>query len=129
MLLGGGPPALGGLRFAYLIQHFDDAYVAQAAGYPDSAAYYAAGSAATHIPGIRTPTLFLSSADDPFLGALPEAEVAANPDVALAVTARGGHCAFLQGAWPFGPAWADGAVVQWVGAALRRAGRWPRPRI
>ena len=44
--------------------------------------YYAAGSSAQFIPHIRTPTLFLVSSDDPFLGTLPVAECTANPATA-----------------------------------------------
>lgn len=50
--------------------------------------YYAAASARRHIPAIRNPTLFLASADDPFLGSVPAAEVEANPHTLLALTAR-----------------------------------------
>ena len=50
--------------------------------------YYAAASARRHIPAIKTPTLFLASSDDPFLGAVPAEEVAANPHTLLALTAR-----------------------------------------
>ncbi len=49
-----------------------------------------------YIPHIKTPTLFVVSLDDPFLGVLPDQEVAANPHTVLAATAHGGHCAFLQ---------------------------------
>jgi predicted alpha/beta-fold hydrolase len=50
--------------------------------------YFRASRAHTHIPLIRTPTLFLGAADDPFLGALPAAEASANPYTLLALTAR-----------------------------------------
>jgi predicted alpha/beta-fold hydrolase len=39
--------------------------------------------------------LFLVSLDDPFLGVLPDQEIAANPHTVLAATQHGGHCAFL----------------------------------
>jgi hypothetical protein len=55
---------------------------------PTLAEYFRASRAHTHIPLIRTPTLFLGAADDPFLGALPAAEASANPYTLLALTAR-----------------------------------------
>lgn len=66
--------------------------------------YYEHASSLNYIPDIRTPTLFLMSEDDPFLGVLPDVECASNPSTLLAATARGGHVAFLQGLWPFGGA-------------------------
>ena len=42
--------------------------VLQAWGYPDIKAYYADINGLSWIPKIKTPTLFLSAADDPFLG-------------------------------------------------------------
>ena len=55
------------------------------------------GSSQHHIQGIRTPSLFLVSRDDAFLGLLPVAECMANPHTALAVTQYGGHVAWLEG--------------------------------
>ena len=46
--------------------------------------------------------MLLLSQDDPFLGVLPDAECSLNPFTLLAVTARGGHVAFLQGMMPLG---------------------------
>lgn len=67
--------------------------------------YYEHASSLNYIPDIRTPTLFLVSEDDPFLGVLPDVECASNPSTLLAATARGGHVAFLQGLWPLGGAY------------------------
>lgn len=53
--------------------------------------YFSAARAHRHIPAIRTPTLFLGAADDPFLGALPLDEVADNPCTLLALTSRRAH--------------------------------------
>lgn len=39
-------------------------------------------------------------------------ECQANENTVLAVTARGGHVAFLQGFWPFGIAWMDQVAMQ-----------------
>lgn len=69
--------------------------------------YYAAASARRHIPAIRTPTLFLASADDPFLGAVPADEVAANPHTLLALTAR---CRALPPVPAASPCWLTHSV-------------------
>ncbi len=48
---------------------------------------------------------------------LPDKECSDNPNTLLAATERGGHVAFLQGLWPLGPAFMDGAVLQFLEAA------------
>ena len=114
--------AAGATRTARTVGAWDAAVVARLAGHEDRPAYYAAASSAAAIPAIvRTPTLFLAAGDDPFLGDLPEVEVAGSPVAALAVSPWGGHCAFLQGArgggvWPGGRAWCDDVLVQWLEA-------------
>jgi abhydrolase domain-containing protein 1/3 len=121
--------AAGTTRRAKTVSAWDAAVVASVAGHASAGAYYAAASSAAHITGIRrTPTLFLVAADDPFLGALPEAEVRGSPSTALAVSAQGGHCAFLLGAWPFGRAWSDDVLVQWL-EGVRAQGRGRRARL
>ena len=79
------PTPLGNLSFSVLSRRYDT-----------PAEYYEDGGSLRYIPLLRTPSLFVVSRDDPFLGALPLAEVAANPNTFLAVTERGGHVAFLQ---------------------------------
>ena len=117
------PDTLGTLSTAWLIQHYDERVVARLFGFESAGAYYDDASTFAAVPRIAAPTLFLSSADDPFLGALPAAEViASNPATALAVTARGGHCAFLGARAPLGRAWADDVVAQWAAAALEEVG-------
>ncbi|KAK9843739.1 hypothetical protein WJX81_004527 [Elliptochloris bilobata] len=106
---------------AWTISHFDETVVCRLFGYEDVHEYYHDSSSQNYIPFVRTPALFLVSADDPFLGRLPRAECAANPHTLLAVTPRGGHVAFLEGAWPFGRAWMDTAVTQFLDACLQGA--------
>jgi predicted alpha/beta-fold hydrolase len=126
------PPAadLDSLSTAWLIQHYDARAVAALFGYPDAAAYYDDASSLAHMPGVRVPTLYVAARDDPFLGELPTGLVAANPALALAVTDRGGHCAFL-GRDLVGAGWAEGAVVEWAAEALAEVGlgrpQPPRP--
>jgi abhydrolase domain-containing protein 1/3 len=56
--------------------------------YTDVEEYYVDGSSEGYVPLIKTPTLYLASADDPFVGRLPIAECSANPHTVLAVTSR-----------------------------------------
>jgi predicted alpha/beta-fold hydrolase len=56
--------------------------------YSDVQAYYTDGSSAQYIRQIRTPTLYISSQDDPFLGKLPIEEVGPN----LGPCPRSGAC-------------------------------------
>ncbi len=56
--------------------------------YSSKEEYYKDGSSQHYIPHITTPSLFLVSEDDPFLGRLPIEECSSNPSTILAVTAR-----------------------------------------
>eukprot|EP00892_Ulva_mutabilis_P003947 jgi/Ulvmu1/1924/UM012_0084.1 len=114
----------GTIAEALTLYDFDAAATCKATGFPSVEMYYAAGSSAQFIPRIRTPTLFLVSSDDPFLGDLPIAECAANPATALVVTAAGGHCAHLEGLWPLGASWADRVIAEFLEAVRPAADRW-----
>ncbi|MEW5317053.1 MAG: hypothetical protein WDW38_008384 [Sanguina aurantia] len=65
-------------------------------GYQTRSSYYDDANSLSYLPHIKTPTLVLTSQDDPFLGVLPDQECVANPHTLLAVTEKGGHVAFLQ---------------------------------
>ena len=107
------------LATSYLISHIDDAASAPANGYADRETYYADAATAKAIPHVtRTPLLFVSSADDPFLGDLPLGEISENPRTALVITERGGHCAFLHGEGE--SAWVDRLALEWLSGAVRR---------
>jgi predicted alpha/beta-fold hydrolase len=104
-----------------LLHEFDEAATCKTLGFCCSVAYYEAGASANFIPKIRTPTLFLVSEDDPFLGGLPIAACRGNDKTVLAVTAAGGHCGHLQGLWPLGRSWADEVVMEFFGVLHRRS--------
>ncbi|GLC38029.1 hypothetical protein PLESTB_000444500 [Pleodorina starrii] len=87
-------------------------------GFADRQQYYEASSSLDYIPAITTPTLILLAEDDPFLGLIPDVECSRNPSTLLALTRRGGHVAFLQGAWPLGKSYMDDAVMEFFGATL-----------
>lgn len=109
------------LATSYLVSHIDDAASAVANGYADRAEYYADAATRKAIPHVtQTPLLFVSSADDPFLGDLPLEEIQKNPRTALVVTEQGGHCAFLDGESHGESAWVDRLALEWLARARRR---------
>ena len=109
------------LATSYLVSHVDDAASARANGYADREAYYADAATRKAVPHVtKTPLLFVSSADDPFLGDVPFEEIESNPRTALVVTERGGHCAFLDGEEVGEEAWVDRLALEWLARAVAR---------
>ena len=86
------------LRGVRTIRQFDERYTAPHGGFRDAADYYERTSSRSVIPDIRVPTLILHSTDDPIIPAEPfrDPGIAANPDVLLVLTSRGGHVGFLS---------------------------------
>ena len=86
-----GPPAVAAL--IRTIRRFDGFFTAPDAGFSTAEAYYAWGSAAAHLPGVRVPGLVLSTANDPFVP--PEVfaphRAAASASLRWLHPARGGH--------------------------------------
>ena len=64
------------------IEHLDERVVCKLFGYKAAEDYYTAASSMQFIPHIQTPSLFLISQDDPFLGKLP---IEVSTSAALAV--------------------------------------------
>lgn len=118
-IVGTGPFKTDAALNALTIQEFEDQGAPAVFGYHSRLEYYEHASSLNYIPNIRTPTLMLVSTDDPFLGTLPDIECAANPSTVLAATSRGGHVAFLQGLWPFGTAYMDSAVMEFLDSAWK----------
>ncbi len=95
-------------RFADL-RDFDAAYTAPHGGFESREDYYARCSAAPHLHAIETPTLILTSRDDPFAPGSDVEACALGPGVTLHVEARGGHMGYLDKAAP-GGRWLDLAL-------------------
>ncbi|MBF7729958.1 hydrolase [Pseudomonas sp. N040] len=79
---------------------FDGRVTAPLHGYADADDYYRRASSRFFLGAIRTPTLLIQAADDPFVfrHSLPEPhELAAGTQLEL--HARGGHVGFIDGRW------------------------------
>jgi hypothetical protein len=93
---------------------FDDAATGPLHGFAGADDYYDRSSSIRFLASIRTPTLCLSSEDDPFLPAavLPRARAAASSSVRFLTTRRGGHVGFVSGTSP--RYWAEETVLTWL---------------
>ncbi|MEE4380109.1 MAG: hydrolase [Candidatus Competibacteraceae bacterium] len=81
---------------------FDDRVTAPLHGYQGVEDYYARASCRRYLSEIRTPTLIVQSADDPFMlpSVLPSSDELAE-SVTLELSRTGGHVGFVTGAWPW----------------------------
>ncbi|MCA1583048.1 MAG: alpha/beta fold hydrolase [Acidobacteria bacterium] len=97
---------------------FDDAATGPLHGFTGAADYYARSSSLGFIGGIATPTLCLSSGDDPFLPArvLEEAKARASSSIDFRTTPRGGHIGFVSASGRF---WAEETALEWMEKKLR----------
>jgi predicted alpha/beta-fold hydrolase len=102
---------------ARTFRDFDDAATAPLHGFEGAEDYYRRSSCLGFLQAIRTPTLCLSSEDDPFLpaGVLDRAREASPREVTFRTTARGGHLGWVGGVAPWIPTyWAERLVVGWL---------------
>jgi predicted alpha/beta-fold hydrolase len=109
------------LRAARTFAAFDGLFTAPVHGFRDAPDYWHRASGGRYLAGIDRPMLIIAAADDPFFPAdyVPRAAIAANPRLELALTARGGHCGFVDGS-PWSPVcWAEQAVAGYLGRHLR----------
>ncbi|XP_071441327.1 phospholipase ABHD3 [Hetaerina americana] len=94
-----GPWDLDKVLKSQTIREFDSHFTAKQFGFDTVDDYYAAATLHNKLHHIQVPMLCLSAADDPFqpYEAIPMAEASCLENVALAVTARGGHIGFMEG--------------------------------
>ncbi len=89
------------IRSARSLYDFDDVYTGPVHGFAGVEDYWIRASSKPWLRSIRTPTLLVSAANDPFVpaAALPGPREL-SPDVTFECTATGGHVGFLRGPWP-----------------------------
>lgn len=92
---------IGRVLAARTLRDFDDAATAPLHGFLGADDYYARSSAGPLLGAIKTPTLLLHAANDPFLPAAALPQAAQLPAaVWLEVHRHGGHVGFVHGAPP-----------------------------
>jgi predicted alpha/beta-fold hydrolase len=93
------------LGHARNVFEFDDAVTAPVHGFASATDYYTRSSSLAFLAGIRTPTLLLSAANDPFLPAsvLDRVRETARLNVSLTLefVSGGGHVGFVGGITPW----------------------------
>ena len=112
------------MRTARTFFEFDDAVNGPLHGFCGARHYYDTSSSLNWVSSIMTPTLCLSSEDDPFLPATVLDRVAARASgaVRLVATRHGGHTGFIGGTNPFRARyWAEERAVEFVAALLAKA--------
>jgi uncharacterized protein len=103
----------------WTVRQFDEAYTAPHHGFRDATDYYHRASAMRVIERIAIPALILTAEDDPFVPADPfrDPAVTNNPNITVAVTPHGGHCAYVERSRPgYDGYWAEREVVRFVTA-------------
>jgi predicted alpha/beta-fold hydrolase len=103
------------------VRDFDEALTAPLHGFAGAEDYYRRSSAGQYLPLISIPTLLIHSLDDPIAGSdtIPDAAIAANPNLVTAFTATGGHVGFVQGPGPWAPTfWAEQRGAEFLATEL-----------
>jgi predicted alpha/beta-fold hydrolase len=96
---------------------FDDYYTAPAAGFENNFDYYKSCSTHSHLRKITTPTILLSSADDPFIPVSSYREAKLSPSIHLHIENTGGHMGYLSRDEKFGcKRWLDRALDAYLSA-------------
>ncbi|XP_040920796.1 phospholipase ABHD3-like isoform X3 [Toxotes jaculatrix] len=105
---------------ARTIREFDERFTSLLFGYKSCTDYYHDASPDRKLPNTAVPILCLNAADDPFSpqNAFPLTIVRGLPNVALLLTAHGGHIAFLQGLFPRGENYMERLFGQFVQAVF-----------
>ncbi len=103
----------------WTVRQFDEAYTAPHHGFVDAADYYHRASALRVVDRIRVPALILTAADDPFVPVDPfrDRSVTGNPNITVAITPHGGHCAYLEHVAPgYDGYWAERELLRFAQA-------------
>ena len=103
---------LAAVRRARTFAAYDRVVTAPLHGFADEVDYWRRASCGPYLGAVRRPTLLISAVDDPFVPptALPDPAMLPR-NVALEVTARGGHVGFIEGSpWRMS-SWAEHRAV------------------
>lgn len=117
-LLNGTNTTIGDVLAAGSIEDLNTIF-SEAYGYANLAEYYADNSPVNFVHDIHTPTLAISSLDDPVCCgyASPSYKSSApgevGPGLCVVRTTGGGHCSFPDGYLPMKSSWTDGIIVDW----------------
>ncbi|CAL8318056.1 unnamed protein product [Boreogadus saida] len=105
---------------ARTIREFDERFTSVVNGYKSCADYYSEANPDIKLPRTATPVLCLNAADDPLCpgSSLPMATVQHLTNIALLVTAHGGHLGFLEGLLPRGECYMDRLAGQFMQAGF-----------
>lgn len=95
------------------VHEFDTNITAPLYGFNSALEYYRKASSVNKIFDIRTPTLIISSTDDPVVGtdSVPTYEAKVNPSLVLIKTDLGGHIAYVR---PDGSLWAIDQISEFL---------------
>ncbi|KAM4027481.1 phospholipase ABHD3 isoform 2-T2 [Anomaloglossus baeobatrachus] len=109
------------------IREFDTRFTSVMFGYPTNDHYYKDASPCHRVKSIEIPVLCLNAVDDVFSPghAIPVESAKQNPNVALVLTAYGGHIGFLEGIWPRQQTYMDRIFKQFVQAVFEHGSELP----
>ena len=109
---------LNSLSRVRTLREFDDAITAPCSGYRSATDYYEQASAMRVVHRIAVPTLILTSKDDPVVPfeSFGASEIAGNPQIRVAATEFGGHCAFISRTNGPERYWAEARVLEFCTA-------------
>jgi hypothetical protein len=113
---------LNSLSRVRTLREFDDAITAPCSGYRSATDYYERASAMRVVHRIAVPTLILTSKDDPVVPfeSFGASEIAGNPQIRVAATEFGGHCAFISRTNGPERFWAEARVLEFCTAHAQK---------
>ncbi|XP_062918662.1 phospholipase ABHD3 isoform X1 [Mobula hypostoma] len=105
---------------AKTIREFDERFTSVMFGYKTNVDYYKDASPSHKLKSIEVPVLCLNALDDVFSPAyaIPMQSAKQNPNVALLLTAHGGHIGFLEGIFPRRMTYMDRIFKQFIQAVV-----------
>ena len=94
----------------------DNLYTAPAHGFKDAFDYWKKNSSKQFIPAIKTPTLLITSQDDPFLSnsCIPVEQAKTNSNFTLELTNYGGHVGFNSSFLTSNNHWLEKRIVEFL---------------